>query len=554
MADKRLGYHNNPSLPLPQSVVSLTQEQEDEMMKCMDDPVYFVKTYMKIVKPGEGLISFDMWPFQEKMMHTFQHNRFTICKNPRQSGKSITMIAYILWLILFNENYYAGIIADKGFLARELLARLKLAYEWLPNWLKQGVVVWNKGDIELSNGSKVKTYATGSRSAAGSSLDLVYLDEFAHVPNNQAEDFFAATYPVISAGKDTRVIITSTPKGLNLFYNMWEKARLKENAYVPIDVHWSEVPGRDQAWKEETIANTSEEQFRQEFETEFIGSNNTLISSSKLIALLGIPTILKEEYFDVYEIPKEGHTYVLAVDTAEGLNKDYSAFSVIDATSIPYRQIAKYRNNKIDPLIYASVVYNVAMRFNEAFVLIEINSIGLQVASVLYNDYAYDNLLKVDNKSNVGLGQHVTAGYSQGIQLGVKMSPQVKRIGCTNLKMLIENDKLITNDNDTIYELRTFAAQKNSYAAEEGRHDDLAMTLVIFSWFATQQYFRNLLDQDVRNVVQEEKLRLVEKTIPPVYIPKIDDPYSTKWKDQNGDIWTAADNDGFDSWFNKGGW
>ena len=528
------GYNGNPNLLSAKSIVTLTKEEMDEYIKCAEDPVYFIRNYIKIINLDKGLIKFDMWDFQEDMINTFHNNRFSIVKVGRQSGKSTTVVSYLLHYALFNENVSIAILANKAATSRELLHRLKLSYEHLPNWMKQGILIWNKGDIQFANGSKVIAAATSASAIRGLSINLLYLDEFAIVPNNQAEEFFASTYPTISSGTTSKIIITSTPKGLNHYYRMWMDAVEKRSSYKPIDIHWSKVPGRDEAWKHETIRNTSEQQFRVEFETEFLGSTNTLIEGEKLRTLVFKNPIRKDGDLDIYEEPIEGRTYIITVDVAEGVELDYSAFSVIDVTEIPYKQVAKYRCNNIPPLVYPTYIYNIGKRYNDAFVLVEINSIGLQVADILHFDLDYDNLIKIQIKGKQG--QQQTQGFTKKIAFGLKTTKQTKQIGCANLKTLIESDKLIINDADTIMELTTFSSNGSSFEAEEGNTDDLVMTLVHFGWLTSQRYFKENITVDIRKALEQEQNIISDEALVPFGI--IDDGLDKEYeKDANGDLW-----------------
>lgn len=510
-----LGYNGNPRLRRAFTHVAMSQHEIDEYKKCMVDPVYFTRTYMKIVVLGKGIQPFDLYSFQEDMINTFERERFVICKIPRQSGKSITTIAFMLHTILFNENYNMAILAHKGAAANGLLSRLKLAYENLPPWLQSGIIEWNKGNIELENGSKIGAYATSADGLRSGSYDCILLDEFAFVPNNIAEEFFTSTYPVISAGDKTKIIIVSTPKGMNHFYVMWTKAIEKKSDYFPIEVHWSAVPGRDEKWKEQTIRNTSQEQFEQEFQTEFIGSTNTLINATKMKELISSTKdpIRKEENLHIYEDPKPNGTYVMTVDVSEGQNRDYSTFSIIDVTEIPYKVVARYRDNKIQPILFPTILYTIATRYNEAYILVEINTIGLQVADILHYELAYDNLIKIQMKGKQG--QQFTPGFTKKVAFGLKTTAQTKKIGCANLKTLIESNKLLIPDLDTVFELTTFAAHKTSYAAEEGSTDDLVMTLVHFGWLASQKFFKESIKNDIRSLLQKEQMNITDQDIVP---------------------------------------
>ena len=509
------GYQNNTNLPREDYKHNFTQKEIDEFIKCTDDPVYFATTYMKIVNVDKGLIPFDMWDFQRDMLRSFHDDRFTICKLPRQVGKTTTSVAYLLYYILFNENVNVAILANKSSTAREIMSRLQLAFEYLPLFLKQGIKEWNKGSIELANGSKALADSTSGSSVRGRSFNCIFLDEFAFVPNNIAEAFFMSTYPTISSGNTTKVIIVSTPNGMNLFYKMWIEAQEKKSLYKPMEIHWSQVPGRDDKWKEITIRNTSEDQFRQEFECLFIGSTNTLIHPVKLRSLVWHDPIRKDmsDCFHIHKDPEPNHTYCMTVDVAEGLNQDYSTFSIIDVSQFPYRQVAKYRNNKIAPLLLPTVVIQAARMYNDAFVLVEINSIGLQVSDILHFEFAYENLIKIEMKGKQG--QQHTPGFKKRIAYGIKTNKQTKAIGCANLKTLIESDKLIINDYDTIQELITFSSNRQSFKAEEGNNDDLAMTLVHFGWLTSQRYFKENINNDIRQSLQLEQMNIMDQDIVP---------------------------------------
>ena len=531
MAD---GYLGNDRLKKVGVEISFTEEQTKEFILCSQDPVYFIKTYVKIVNVDKGLVPFDMWSFQEEMVRDFHDNRFSICKMPRQVGKTTTTVGYMLWCVLFQEDYTIGILANKGQLAQEILSRLQKAYEYLPLWLQQGIIVWNKRNIELENGSKIFAYATSAAGVRGGTYNLIFLDEFAFVPHNMATEFFTSTYPVISSGQTSKVIIVSTPNGLNLFYKMWTDAIEGRSTYKPIEVHWSMVPGRDDKWKEETIRNTSEEQFRQEFETEFIGSSATLISGAKLRSLAFHNPIRSEDGFDVYEEPIPGKLYIATVDCSEGVEQDYSAINVIDVSQVPYRQVAKYRNNKIPLLFYPTIIYSICMRYNEAFALIETNNIGQQVVDILHYDLEYENVYKLEHHHIKG--QSISGGFKRASSFGIKTTKSVKKIGCANLKTLVENDKLIINDFDTIAEMNTFTRHRDSYAAEEGNNDDLVMGLVLFAWLSAQSYFRDSTNIDIRKVLIEENNLSSEENLVPVGF--IDDGRKEEIIHDGRDVWS----------------
>ena len=540
--DAKDSYRDNPLLKKAGVKVEYTQEQVDEYIKCAKNPVYFAENYIKIVNVDEGLMKFKMWPFQKEMIKTYHENRFSITKCPRQVGKTTTSVAYLLWLTLFTDTQNVAVLANKGSLARDILAKYQLAYENLPMWLQQGVVVWNKGNVELENGSKIIAASTSSSAIRGGSFNCVFLDEFAFVPNNIAEEFFNSVYPVISSGKTSKIIIVSTPNGMNLFYKLWMDAINKKNNYKTFEIHWSMVPGRDEAWREETIRNTSERQFRQEFETEFLGSSNTLVSGYKLQTIAYRDPIHTHDMMKIYEMPvkeeegaKSDHLYCICVDVSEGKNLDSSAFQVIDISQTPYKQVATYASSSITPILFPTVIYNAARYYNNAYVLVEINN-NPQVADSLHQDFEYENLWKVftGNKKP----QQLSAGFARGIQMGLKMSPQVKAIGCSNLKTLIEGDKLIINDFDTYSELTTFEQQKNSFAAALGANDDLVMSLVIFAWVTTQQYFKEIVNHDIRKQIQLESMNQIDDDVLPA--PIIDDGLEHDFEIMGGDLWEVS--------------
>ena len=512
-------YLGNPNLKAKGVPVNFDKEHVKEYIKCSKNPVYFAKNYVKIINVDKGLVPFKLYKFQKEMVETFNDNRFSICKLPRQSGKSTTVTAYILWLILFKDSQNIAILANKGSLARDLLGKIQFAYEYLPKWLQQGIVVWNKGNIELENSSKVVAAATSSSAIRGGSYNLIFLDEFAFVGNNLAEEFFSSVYPTISSGQTSKVIIVSTPNGMNHFYKMWTDAEEKNSQYVPIEVHWSQVPGRNEKWKKETIANTSEEQFRQEFECEFLGSAGTLIHPTKLRTLAHVAPMKKWQDVEIYEEPKQDAIYTMSVDVSRGVGLDYSAFIVVDITQMPYKLVAKYRSKDISPLLYPTIIYNVAKYYNEAYVLVEINDIGQQVADILHQDLEYENMLATSVKGRAG--QQISGGFSGNSSMGIRTTKQVKRIGCSNLKDLVEQDKFIVQDYETIVELSTFISKSGSYESEEGSHDDLVMCCVLFSWLAKQTYFRDITNTDIRQKIYDEKLRMLDDEALPFAI--IDD-------------------------------
>jgi len=529
-------YLNNPNLKSAGVQIEWTEEQAQEYVKCMDDPIYFIKTYVRIVNVDSGLVPFDLYPFQEKMIKTFDVERFTICKVGRQSGKSITCIAFFLHYILFNKDVSVALLANKLSTARELLGRLQMAYEYLPKWLQQGVVLWNKGNIELENGAKVMAAATSSSAIRGGSYNILFLDEFAFVPNELAEEFFNSVYPTISSGKSTKVIVVSTPQGMNHFYKLWQDAIEGRNTYVPIEVHWSEVPGRDAAWKAMTIKNTSEEQFKQEFDTEFLGSTNTLINTAKLKNLV-YKSPIQTAYnstLKLYAKPLEDHVYYMTVDCARGRGGDYSAFSIFDTTETPYIQVATFKCNNTPPMVFPTIINQFAKLYNDTYVLVEINDIGQQVSDILYHDLECENVLSIS--SDTRKGQSISSGFGKSNTMGIRTTKSTKKIGCMNLKSLIEEDILIINDYDTINELSSFTSRGVNFEAEGGKNDDLVDTLILFAWMTTDTYFKELSNLDTRKEIYEERLRRMEEDMLPFgYIDNGTE--STAFTDDEGQIW-----------------
>jgi len=532
-------YLGNPNLKKANVATNFTPEEVQEYIKCSENPVYFIQTYIKIVSLDKGLIPFDMYDFQVDMTKKFHDNRFNIAKLPRQSGKSTIVTSYLLWYVLFNANVNVAILANKAATSREMLQRLQLSYENLPKWLQQGILQWNRGSLELENGSKIMAASTSSSAVRGMSFNVIFLDEFAFVPNHIADQFFSSVYPTISSGKSTKVIIISTPHGMNMFYKLWHDAEKGKNEYIPTEVHWSAVPGRDAAWKEQTIKNTSEQQFKVEFECEFLGSVDTLISPSKLRTMPYTDPIKQSKGLAVYENVVPEHNYIITVDVARGTSNDYSAFMVMDTTTLPYKVVARYRNNEIKPIVFPNIIVDVAKNYNNAYILCEVNDIGGQVADIIQFDLEYENLLMAAMRGRAG--QQLGQGFSgKKTQLGVKMSTAVKQVGCSNLKALIEEDKLMIPDYDTIAELTTFIVKGQSFAAEDGCNDDLAMCLVIFGWMAMQPYFKEMHDNDVRQRIYEDQRESIEQDMAPFGF--MDDGLGDEYfADAQGDVWQVAE-------------
>ena len=495
-------YLGNPQVKRDGIVTQWTEHQVREYAKCMKDPVYFAKNYAKVISLDRGLVSFDLYPYQEKMFKHFNDNRFSIVLACRQSGKSISSVAYLLWYAIFHPEKTIAILANKGATAREMLARVTLMLENLPFFLQPGCKALNKGSIEFSNNSRIIAAATSGSSIRGMSVNLLYLDEFAFV--ERAAEFYTSTYPVVSSGKDTKVIITSTANGIgNTFYKIWEGAVQLTNEYKPFRVDWWDVPGRDEKWKLQTIANTSQMQFDQEFGNTFFGTGDTLIGATTLLELKAKEPKRRIENDSVliYGEPVKNHEYIMIVDVSRGRGQDYSTFNVIDISARPFKQVAVYRNNTISPLLFPNIIYKYAKVYNEAYVIVESNDQGGVVCNGLYHDLEYENV-------------HVESAVKANA-IGIEMTRKVKRLGCSAIKDIIENNKLEIVDENTIMEISTFVARGQSYEASEGNHDDLMMNLVMFGYFATSNYFGEMTSINLKEMMFKQRIQEIEDDVLP---------------------------------------
>jgi hypothetical protein len=521
MNDNLKSYNANSKLKAAGQKIGYSQEQLIEYLKCAEDPVYFINNYCYIVTLDDGLQPFKLYPCQVNKINVINNNRKVILMEGRQQGKTTTSAAYILWYTLFQDAKNVSILANKASAARQVLHRYQLMYENLPKWIQQGIITWNKGDVELENGSKVFTAATTASGIRGESVNMLYVDETAIIPNTVAEQFFASVYPTISSGNTTKILLSSTPLGYNHFWKFWNDAENDRNGFVPLFIPYTDIPGRDAAWAEEQHKLLGDLKFNQEVMCNFLGSSLTLISANAISQLSPGNIIFTNDGFDAYEKPLKAsrddvdkdHVYSIVVDTAKGVGGDYSAFVVVDMTDLPYKVVAKYRDNKISPMLYPSVIYKIATEYNNAYVLIEINS-SEQVADILYNEYEYDNLVMVNRSTSDG--QVISGGFGGGrSQLGVITDKKVKRIGCSNFKTLVEEKRLLIPDADIISEISTFIQVKNSYEADDGYNDDLVMPLVLFSWAITSQYFKDLHDINIRQVIYENKIKMIEDQLTP---------------------------------------
>lgn len=538
MISKPTSYNGNPNLKQIGTQMSYTLEQVREITRCIQDPIYFIETYCQIVSLDRGLVPFKLYDCQKEKVNVILNNRKVILMEGRQQGKTITAAACILWYTLFQENKTVAILANKSSAAREVLSRYELMYEMLPIWIKHGVKTYNKGDIELENGSKVFTAATSSSGIRGKSVNWLYIDEAAIIPNNVAEQFFTSVYPTISAGVTTKILLTSTPLGYNHFWKFWNEAEQGLNGFTTMFIPYSKIPGRDQKWADEQRAMLGELKFNQEVLCRFLGSSNTLINPDTIGQMSVKPYVYTKDGLDVFVEPEEDHVYMLVADTSRGVGGDYSAFTVMDITSYPHSVVAKYRNNKISPLLFPNIIYKVAKDYNKAYCLIEINDNGQQVADSLYMDLEYENVFFVGSNSKTG--QYLSGGFSTNATLGVRTTKQVKRLGCTSFKSLVEGHKLLIHDPDIINEISTFIEVRGTHKADEGYYDDLVMTLVLFAWATNESFFKDLTDTNLRKALYEEQFKQIEENLTPFGIIDDGTPEEEKPQIESDTIWFNA--------------
>lgn len=537
-------YLGNTNLKREGVAVKWTKEKLDEYLKCSKDPIYFIEKYMKLIHVDRGLVPFKMYDYQKNIVNSLNENRNTIVTAARQCGKTSTMCGFVLWYILFNDSKTVAILANKGETAREILHKIQLAYQYLPLWLQQGVVQggWNKGSFALENNSRVFAGATSDSSIRGYAVNLLILDECAFIEN--FNEFFTSVYPTISSGKTTKLCLISTPNGMNEYYHIWSKAINNENDYNPITVNWRDVPGRDEEWKRNTLSalNDDMDRFNQEYENEFIGSSGTLISGWKLKELYALsPENQKQDLYQFY-LPEKFNKYVLCADVAHGKGLDYCAFIIVDITKMPYQVVCSYKNNLISPGDYANLIYRMAKTYNNCLVLIEVNDLGSQIAEVLHNDLEYDSLLWT--QTNGKTGKSVSFGFSKASEKGIRMTKKTKLLGCSMLKLLIEQNQLIPNDKRIIHELSTFIRKGYSYEAELGHNDDLAMCMVIFSWFTDQNYFKEYSDINTVKMLQELNEEELENSLTPFGFIN-DGDYNMPIEEQQIRSWMADDDEDY---------
>ena len=534
MNQKTNSYKGNPNLKQVGFVHEYSGDQVKELLKCKDDPVYFIENYCKIISLDRGLVPFKLYDCQKNKVKTIVDNRKVIIMEGRQQGKTITSAACILHYTVFSSNKNVAVLANKSVAAREVLYRYQIMYENLPLWMQQGVKTWNKGDVELENGSKVFTSATTLSGIRGKSVNWLYIDEAAIIPNNIAEEFFTSTYPTIMAGETTKVLLTSTPLGYNHFWKFWNEAKENRNGITPLQIPYWEIPGRTKEWAQEQKSLLGEVKYNQEVLCTFLGSTNTLIPSDIIANLSSKTFTYQKDNLDITEEPVKEKTYFISVDVSRGVGGDYSAFSVIDCSEYPFKVVAKFRDNKISPLLFPDVIVKVAKDFNNAFILVEINDIGQQVADIIHNDLEYENMIWVGHNSRYG---QFLSNTGRNANLGLRTTQQVKRIGCTTLKSLIVEQKLLLFDSDIIQELSTFVESKGSFAADEGYHDDLVMTLVLFAWASNDPLFKDLMNTNNRKALYEQQISKIEEELTPFGI--LQDEQPQEYTVEGGDLWLS---------------
>ena len=539
MLKQKESYLGNPNVKRDGVLQQWTPDLLQEYKKCMDDPIYFVENYVKVISLDDGMVPFVLYPYQRRMFDQFQENRFSIVLACRQSGKSISACAYLLWYVLFNPEKTVAILANKGATAREMLNRITLMLENIPFFLQPGSKALNKGSLEFSNNSRILAAATSGSSIRGMSVNLLYLDEFAFV--ERAAEFYTSTYPVISAGKDTKVIVTSTANGIgNQFHKIWEGSVQEINEFKSFRVDWWDVPGRDEKWKEQTISNTSQLQFDQEFGNTFFGTGDTLVNADTLLNLRAKPPkrYMEGGLLKIYEEPIKDHDYVMTVDVSKGRGQDYSTFTLIDISVRPFAQVAVYRNNTISPLLFPNIIYKYAKPYNDAYVVVESNDQGSVVCNGLYHDLEYENV-------------HVESSVKANA-IGIEINRKTKRLGCSAIKDILETNRLTVNDDNTILEISTFEAKGQSYEASEGNHDDLMMNLVLFGYFVSTQYFSDMTDINLKQMMFEQKMQEIENDVVPFgfiddgsaaiqQIENQDDPWRIRIDETERFVWDADD-------------
>ena len=535
---EQTSYHGNPNLKPLAYQHDFSEEEIKEYVKCKDDPVYFIEKYVKIITLDRGLQPFKLYDCQKRKVDCIMNNRRVVLMEGRQQGKTVTSAACILHYTIFQEDKTVAIMANKSSAAREVLNRYQIMYENLPIWMQQGVKVWNKGDVELENNSKVLTAATTAAAIRGKSVNWLYIDEAAIIPNNIADEFFTSVYPTISAGETTKILLTSTPLGYNHFWKFWNESEKGENGFENMFIPYYEIPGRDEKWLEEQKQLLGDVKFNQEVMCEFLGSTNTLINAQTIGRLSTKEPEFQNNHLDIYDSPEENRFYAITVDTARGIGGDYSAFIVVDITEMPYKVVAKYRDNTIAPMLFPDVIGKVAKDYNDAFVLVEVNDIGQQVVEILHQEIEYENILSTVTEKQ---RQFISPGFGKSTKMGVTTSKAVKRQGCFTFKSLLEEQKLLIFDEHIIHEISTFIEKGNTYQADEGYHDDLVMCMVLFGWLSSQAFFKDMTDINTREGLYKQQSADIEHNLTPFIRNDGQEPEAEVI---NGDLWLLEDNYG----------
>ncbi len=542
---KRIGFRGNRNLKYPGEQIAVSTDNVVELARCAEDPIYFIEKYVKIVHVDRGLVPFIMYDYQKEMIRGMKDNRENAFCLSRQAGKSITVAAFIVWYVLFNELKEVGILANKGETAREILGRIAATYQHLPRWMQQDIVEWNKGSVTLNNGCKILAAATSSDNVRGRSFALIYLDEVAFV--ERYDEFYASVYPTISSGDETKMIMTSTPNGLNHFHRIIQAAKAGKSDFNIMEVPWHRVPGRDEKWRLATMKalNFDQAKFDQEFNIEFLGSGNTLISGYALKMMGdGAEPIAQADGFKMYKRPERDRQYLVIADVSRGKGLDYSTAQVIDVTSAPYEQVMTFRSNQITPGDFAETLNRIGREYREAPIMVEINDIGGQVSDTLFDIYEYPAVLMTEGAG--AMKKKITYSWTYGkTDRGIRTTLPIKQNGCSMLKLLIEGEILKINDYDTIFELSTFAkdgdGSRATYAATEGHHDDMVMPLVLFGWMTNTDWFRSVTEIDTIMKLKEHSAEAIEQSLTPFGFmdlgPVNPEPETFA---EDGDLWTVA--------------
>lgn len=486
-------HQNNTSVLSANANRTFSNLEKLEWIKCSVDAIYFCEKYIKITSIDDGIVPFKMYDFQREMIRLFQNNLLSIACTGRQQGKTTTSGAFILWFAMFHGSKQCAVLANKADQAQEIMERIQTSYELLPVFMKAGVKIYNKRSTTFANNSKIFSGASSISAIRGKSISLLYWDEAAHTPNDIA--FYESVFPTLSSGKKSRLIMTSTPNGARgLFHKIWIEH--ETNGFARIKVMWYEIPSRDEEWRRMMIAASSEEQFEQEHCCSFRGSQNTLLSAAALQAMVIHPPIQKKQNLKIYEEVNPEHNYVISVDVARGVGKDYSAFIVVDVSSKPFKVVATFRDNYIAPMRFPYIIESTAHHYNEAFVLVEINDIGGQVADTLYHELEYENtfMTHIDKR-------RITLGFGANATIGVRTTTSVKSIGITNIKTLLEEGHFEPRDEDIINEFGTFIPKGKSYEADKDCNDDMVMCCVLFGWMSTQAFFEDLINVSTRDIL-----------------------------------------------------